>query len=116
VRVLDALKAQILAHARVWIRALGLPVLVLAVASVAGAQVSPVKQDSYVVAGSVDNFGGADNIFVDDATNAEGLVQFDLSSLPLSTTANNVVKASILLYVNKVSAPGSISIAEANGY
>lgn len=76
---------------------------------------NPVSQDSYVVAGSAKRYGAAESIFVDSATKAEGLLQFNLSALPPATTGSDVAKATLLLYVNRVVTPGNLSIEETNG-
>lgn len=103
------------ATAKSYLRMLGVALL-LAVATLASvAQMNPASQDTYILPGSVTNYGAAQDIFVDSATNAQGLVQFNLSGLPSGTTGSNVAKATLLLYVDSMVAPGTISVAEANG-
>lgn len=71
-------------------------------------------QDAYVVPGSATNFGSAPNITIGSSSSA-GLVQFDLSTLPPGTLASQIQKASLAVYVNHVSTPGSMNIFMANG-
>jgi hypothetical protein len=71
-------------------------------------------QDAYVVPGNSSNFGTAVNITV-GSSGSQGLVQFDLSSLPNSVSAGNIQRALLTLYVNHVNTPGSINILTANG-
>ena len=54
------------------------------------------------------NFGTIANLYVGNGNTA--LVQFDLSSLPAGTTASQVSRATLILFVNRVNAPGSISV------
>jgi hypothetical protein len=66
---------------------------------------APVVADAYIAAATPDtNFGNAVNLIV--APNSTGLVLFDLSSLPPSTT---VSKAYLRLYVNKVVTGGTVN-------
>jgi len=78
------------------------------------AQVIPVAQDAYFVPGSATNFGSAVNITVGNS-GAQGLVQFDLSQLPSGTLPASVQKATLTLFVNHISAPGTINVNAANG-
>src|ERR1035441_1279765 len=78
------------------------------------AQSVPLIQDSYFVTGSSSTFGSAVTLSVaDSATPSQALVQFDLSTLP----ANSVVaKATLMLFVNRVVAPGTVAISVASGF
>jgi hypothetical protein len=78
------------------------------------AQVFPVTQDSYVVPGVPNNFGSAVNITVGSSSGL-GLVQFDLSQLPTNATGSSVQKATLTLFANHVSTPGTINVNAANG-
>ena len=78
--------------------------------SVAKAQPTPLTQDSYVVPSSVINYGAAATINVGGPNGAQALVQFDLSAL---TAGSTVSKATLVLFVNKLGAAGSINVAEA---
>lgn len=45
----------------------------------------------------------------------QGLVQFDLSTLPSGITSANVSKATVVLFVKAVNAAGTVNISAANG-
>lgn len=79
------------------------------------AQTFQPSGDAYVVPGDASNFGIAVNITV-GSSGSQGLVQFDLSILPATVTASQVRQAILTLYVNKVSLPGSLNVAAANGF
>jgi hypothetical protein len=72
------------------------------------------SQDAYAVPGNGTNFGASVNISA-GSSNSEGIVQFDLSSLPAGITASQVQRASLILYVNHVNTAGTVNIYEANG-
>ena len=55
------------------------------------------------------NYGGLSNINVNATTT--GLLQFDLTSLPASTTAAQISKATLRLYTNRIFTAGTISVA-----
>ena len=70
---------------------------------------APVQADTYVTTASpANNFGNTANLNV--APGSLGLVRFDLSTLPAGTTAAKVVKATLLLYVNRIGIPGSVEV------
>src|ERR1700728_2511713 len=81
------------------------------------AQTVPLTQDSYVVTSpaTANNYGTAATVNVGGPTVDEGLVQFDLTTLPAGTTAANIAKATLALFVNKLGAAGTINISVANG-
>ena len=84
------------------------------------AQTLPLTQDSYVVTSpaSSANFGSTVTINVTNATTSNGshaLVQFDLTALPAGTTAANISKATLSLFVKTVGAAGTINVSMANG-
>ncbi len=79
------------------------------------AQTVPLVQDSYVVPGNGTNYGSAVTVDVGGTTNDEGLVQFDLTTLPPGITGTNVAQAILTLFVNKLGSPGTVNISEANG-
>jgi hypothetical protein len=54
------------------------------------------------------NFGALATVNVGGG--AVGLVRFDLSTLPAGTTAAQVVKATLVLYVNRVGAAGAVEV------
>jgi hypothetical protein len=74
------------------------------------AQSFPVTQDSYVMPASATNYGTAITLNVGGPTNAEALVQFDLTSLQ---GMGSISKATLVLFVNRLTAVGSINIADA---
>jgi len=72
------------------------------------------SQDAYFVPGNGTNFGGAPSITV-GGSGSVGLVEFDLMQLPAGTTAAQVQRATLTVFVNKINVPGSISVNLANG-
>jgi len=66
---------------------------------------NPTVGDSYID-GSATNFGTAPNIVI--APGTTGLVQFDVTSVPASST---IAKAYLRLFVNKVTPGGTINVA-----
>jgi len=105
----------------------------LALAPLAGfAQTLPPSQDSYYVPGSGTNFGTAPTILVGQTgtvtlqlptgqlpvTNnntAIGLVQFDLTNLPVGLTAAQIQKATLTLFVDQINSSGTINVDTAVG-
>jgi hypothetical protein len=81
------------------------------------AQTVPLTQDSYVVTSpaTASNYGAAVTLNVGGPTAAQGLVQFDLTTLPVGTTSGNIAKATLALFVNKLGATGTVNISVANG-
>ncbi|MDR3701942.1 MAG: hypothetical protein P4L56_19995 [Candidatus Sulfopaludibacter sp.] len=77
-------------------------------------QVLTPAQDAYYVPGYATNFGAAVSVTV-GSSGSVGLVQFDLGALPPGTTAAQVQRATVALFINKVNVPGSISVSLANG-
>ena len=55
------------------------------------------------------NYGGMSNVYVGNG--ATGFFQFDLASLPAGTTAAQISKATVRLYVNRVLTAGTVSFA-----
>ena len=92
--------------------ALGLAATCLAaLPGAAFAQSIPVSQDSYIAPATGANYGSGSVIAVGGAALSQGLVQFDLTSLPAGT----VSKATLVLFVNRVNAAGSINVSVASG-
>ncbi len=54
------------------------------------------------------NFGALSNLYVGNGNTA--LLQFNLSSLPAGTTASQIASATLRVYVNRVYAPGTITL------
>jgi hypothetical protein len=59
------------------------------------------------------NFGSAATLNVGGGSTA--LMRFDLSTLPTGTTAAKLVKATLVLYVNRVGIPGAVELQAVNG-
>ncbi len=72
------------------------------------------SQDAYVVPGNGSNFGSATSIFV-GSSSSQGLVQFDLTTLPPGLLSSQVQQATLTLFVNHVGVPGTVNIYAANG-
>ena len=79
------------------------------------AQNVPLTQDTYVAPGSAVNYGAASTINTGGPAGNQALLQFDLSTLPDGTSASNIAKATLVLFVNKLGAPGTVNISVANG-
>jgi hypothetical protein len=80
-----------------------------AVLMLPGAQATeaPLVQDAYIaLASPTTNFGSAPNLII--APNSNGLVQFDLTSVPPTAT---ISKAYLRLFVNKVTTGGTLDLA-----
>jgi hypothetical protein len=78
------------------------------------ATLAPDQADTYLVANGGDktkNFGKEPALKI--GAGASTLIRFDLSTLPDGTTAADVEKASVLLWVNKVDTAGSITVQPA---
>lgn len=74
------------------------------------AQSVPLLGDAYIIPGSASSLGGTVAVNVGGTSGFQGLFLFDLSKLPAGTTASSVGSASLRLFVNKVSAAGSINV------
>ena len=75
------------------------------------AQVAPLVGDTYVSSTNPTiNFGTVANVNVGGGS--RGLFQFDLSTLPPGTTASEVAKATLTLYVNRVGVAGAVDISQ----
>ena len=81
------------------------------------AQTVPLTQDSYVATNpaTATNYGTAATVNAGGPNADQALVQFDLSTLPAGTTAANISKATLTLFVNKVGTAGTVNISVANG-
>ncbi len=76
----------------------------------AGAQTAPLTGDAFIQPGVATNYGATPTVNVGGALGLQGLVQFDLTTLPPGTTAANVSSAYLRLFVNKVGAAGAIFV------
>lgn len=76
----------------------------------AHAHVAVLQEDSFIAANYPNiNYGKAQNIKVN--RQADGLLLFDLSTMPQATIADDVVKATLYFWVNTVVTPGYLSIS-----
>ncbi|WIT11735.1 DNRLRE domain-containing protein [Paucibacter sediminis] len=74
----------------------------------------PLQADAHINASMPSaNFGALGTLNVGNGANA--LLRFDLATLPAGTTAAKLVKANLILYVNRVGAPGAIEVLGLNG-
>ncbi len=71
--------------------------------------------DAFYAPGNSTNYGSVPTVNVGSTANNVGLVQFDLTQLPAGTTAASVAEAKLILFANKVTSAGTITIAEAVG-
>jgi hypothetical protein len=68
-----------------------------------------VTGDAYVnSAHPATNYGGLSNLYVGNGGTT--LFAFDLSALPSGTTASQIGKATLKLYVNRVNNSGAVSV------
>ena len=73
---------------------------------------APLAADTHVsTVTPVANYGSLPTINV--GAGSAGLLRFDLSTLPAAVTAAKVVKASLVLYVNRIGAAGGIDVTPA---
>ena len=80
------------------------------------AQSAPLTQDAYFIPGNAANYGATPTLNVGGSNSYNALVQFDIkSSLPGGTTSSSVAKATLTLFVSKLSASGTVNVSEANG-
>ncbi len=76
------------------------------------AQQFPTAQDSYVSLDQANvgaQHGYATSVIVD--TNDEGLISFNLSSLPSSVTSSQVTQATVTFYINQLNTSGLITLS-----
>jgi hypothetical protein len=92
----------------IWIKRLAASTMALALCAAHATQAT-VAGDAYVnQASPAVNYGGLSNLYVGNGGTA--LIQFDLSSLPAGTTAAQIGKATVMLYVNRINASGLLSV------
>jgi hypothetical protein len=93
---------------RVWIKVVVAVWIVLATCA-AYATDATVAGDAYVNSASpATNYGGLSNLYVGNGGTA--LIQFNLSSLPSGTTASQIGKATLKIYVNRINTSGAVSV------
>jgi hypothetical protein len=81
---------------------------------VSWADTAPLAGDAYINPGSASNFGALPNINVGGASNAQGLLFFDLSQVPAGVTGSSIASAQLRVFVDKVTTAGAIDIFAAN--
>ena len=72
-----------------------------------------VVGDAFFAPGNATNFGATPSVNVGGPSGFQGLLQFDLSTLPPGTTAANVSSASLRLFVSRIGTAGTIDIYSA---
>jgi hypothetical protein len=71
---------------------------------------APVLGDTFINSGAPgSNFGAAVSLNVNSSNTA--LLQFDLSGLPAGVTSANILKATLVAYVNRVGVGGAVDLA-----
>ena len=94
----------------VWAKRMAAVCLLLA-AGAAHASEATVAGDAYVNnALPTTNFGSLSNLYVGNGGTA--LIQFDLSSLPAGTTASQIGKATLKLYINRIDTSGLVIVQQ----
>jgi hypothetical protein len=95
---------------RAAIRLLSIVLAILASSRIVNAaQVALVGDASVNAARPSTNFGSLANLYVGNGNTA--YLQFDLSSLPAGTTSSQIARATLTVFVNRVNAAGSVSLA-----
>jgi hypothetical protein len=75
---------------------------------------APLVADAHVSTARSDvNLGYMSNLYVGNGNTA--YLQFDLSSLPAGLTSSQISRATLTLFVNRVIAPGSLTVAPVTG-
>jgi len=89
---------------------LGIALMSLALSHQALAANALLTGDTFITTtNAAGNFGA--NVNLAAGNGATALMQFSLSTLPAGLQASNVSKASLLLYVNRVTVAGNVSVA-----
>ena len=95
---------------RVFGRLLPLVLATLASSTIANAaQVALIGDASVSTVRPSTNFGTLANLYVGNGSSA--YLQFDLSSLPAGTTSSQIARATLTVFINRVNAAGSVSLA-----
>ncbi len=74
---------------------------------------APLLGDAFINPGSASNFGATVNLNVGGPAGSQGLIQFDLSKVTVAPAS--IAVASLRLFVNRVTTPGSVDIYSVNG-
>ncbi|HTS46799.1 MAG TPA: hypothetical protein VMH05_02580, partial [Bryobacteraceae bacterium] len=98
---------------RSWVL-LGIAVLVSSQAAM-WADEAHLVGDAYFASGNSGHFGSTITVNVGGPTSFQGLLQFDLSTLPPGTTTAQISNATLRLYLSRIGTPGSINIYSASG-
>ncbi len=85
---------------RTWMKWIVAAVVVFSATGAAHATDATVAADTFVTsAHTLTNYGGLSNLYVGNGATA--MVRFDLSSLPAGTTASQIARATLKVYVNR---------------
>ena len=99
---------------RVWMKWMLTAVCSVLATGAAHATDATVTGDAYVnSAHPSTNYGNLSNLYVGNGGTA--LIQFDLSSQPAGTTASQIGKATLKLYVNRIATSGAVSVQPVTG-
>ena len=82
------------------------------VGAAAWAQTTPLVGDAYIDPGLANNFGGTANVEIGGSPGSQGLLQFDLTELPVGSS---ISLATLLIFVNRVGTAGSVNVYAASG-
>jgi hypothetical protein len=93
---------------------LGMSVFAFCQAALWG-QTVPLVGDAWFASGNAGHFGATATVNVSGSNGSQGVLQFDLTKLPASTTAASISYASLRLFVNKIGVPGFINVYAASG-
>ena len=94
---------------RAWGSGVALTFALAWAACTARATEAPVSADASVnSAYSAVNYGTLTNLYVNSASTT--LLQFDLSSLPAGTSASQISKATLVVYVNRINTSGVVTV------
>ncbi len=93
----------------VWARRLTMVTVLALAAGTSHATDAVVASDASVNgAYPTTNYGSLSNLYVGNGSTA--LIQFDLSSLPNGTTASQISKATLVIFVNRINTPGLLTV------
>jgi len=99
---------QVNAATRPWLFVLCLTAIALSVPQLSYGVTAPVSDDASAIRGIDDSSGKAPSLAVGGRSRA--YLRFDLSSLPSGVTGAEIAKATIRVWVNRVSTPGSLDV------
>ena len=97
-------------NSRLPIRLLSLVLIAVgATATLRAAQVALIADASVNSARSSTNFGGLSNLYTGNGSTT--LLRFDLGTLPAGTSASQISRATLTIFVNRVNATGSVTLS-----